>query len=235
MLSSRLRRYLVWSAIAAALVGIYAAAGYWGVPHLLRSSLQNFVATHYQRKLSLGEIRFNPFNLRLDVRDLSLPDRDAQPMLGFGHLQVALQIASLWRRAPSFRNIELEQPFARLLIRSDGTPSRSPRACAFSSTASPWLRAARRSRTARIPRRSRRNCNPSASSCAISARLVRPVTPTPSRGPQRSVNDSAGAATSASTRSHRAVASSSRICAPAHCGLICVNLCISKCPPASSR
>ena len=135
MLSSRLRRYLVWSAIAAALVGIYAAAGYWGVPHLLRSSLQNFVATHYQRKLSLGEIRFNPFNLRLDVRDLSLPDRDAQPMLGFGHLRVELQIASLWRRAPSFRKIELEQPFARLLIRSDGTANLTDLSAPFASDA----------------------------------------------------------------------------------------------------
>ena len=135
MLSSRLRRYLVWSAIAAALVGIYAAAGFWGVPRLIRSSLQNFVTTHYQRKLSLGEIHFNPFNLRLDVRDFSLPDRDAQPMLGFGHLQVELQIASLWRRAPSFRKIELEQPFARLLIRSDGTANLTDLSAPFASDA----------------------------------------------------------------------------------------------------
>ena len=120
MLSSRLRRYLVWSAIGTGLVGIYAAAGFWGVPHLMRSSLQNFVTTHYHRTLTLGEIRFNPFNLRLDMRDVSLPDRDGQPMLGFGRLQVELRFISLWRRAASFRTIELGQPFARLLIRSDG-------------------------------------------------------------------------------------------------------------------
>ena len=135
MLSSRLRRYLVWSVIVAALIGIYAAAGFWGVPRLIRSSLQNLVTTHYQRKLSLGEIHFNPFNLRLDVRDFSLPDRDAQPMLGFSHLQVELQIASLWRRAPSFRKIELEQPFARLLIRSDGTANLTDLSAPFASDA----------------------------------------------------------------------------------------------------
>jgi hypothetical protein len=117
MLSRRLRRYLIWGVIAAGLVGLYAAGGFWGVPRLIRSSLQSFVTTHYHRKVSVGEILFNPFNLRLEVRDFSLPDGDAQPMLGFDYLRIELRIASLWRRAPSFRAIELERPFGRVLIR----------------------------------------------------------------------------------------------------------------------
>jgi hypothetical protein len=135
MLSRRLRRYLIWGAIAAGMVGLYAAGGFWGAPRLIRSSLQSFVTTHYHRKLLVGEILFNPFNLKLEVRDFSLPDGDAQPMLGFAYMRIELRIASLWRRAASFRTIELERPFGRVLIRSDGTANLADLAAPFASDA----------------------------------------------------------------------------------------------------
>ena len=135
MLSRSLRRYLIWGAVGAGLVGLYAAGGFWGVPRLIRSSLQSFVTTHYHRKLSVGEILFNPFSLKLEVRDFSLPDGDAQPMLGFAHMRIELRIASLWRRAASFRTIELERPFGRVLIRSDGTANLADLAAPFASDA----------------------------------------------------------------------------------------------------
>jgi hypothetical protein len=121
MLSSSIRRYLIWLAIAAVLVALYAALGFLGVPRLVRSTAQKFVMEHYHRSVSIGEVHFNPFNLTLEVHDVSLPDSDAQPELGFGRLLVNLQISSLWRRGPTFKEIELERPFARVLVRSDGT------------------------------------------------------------------------------------------------------------------
>jgi hypothetical protein len=121
MLSSRHQRYLIWLAIAVAVVGLYAAAGFMGVPRLIRSQTQKFVTQHYGRSVSVGEIRFNPFSLMLEVRDFSFPDSDAQPELGFGRLLVNLQISSLWHRGPTFREITLEGPFARVLVRGDGT------------------------------------------------------------------------------------------------------------------
>ena len=60
------------------LVVLYAVAGFWAVPHFLRSGLTDFVSTHYKRQLALGEIRFNPFTFKLDVSDFSLPDSDGQ-------------------------------------------------------------------------------------------------------------------------------------------------------------
>jgi len=121
MLSRRIRRWLIAAAVVVFLIGAYAVFGFFGVPHLLRSHLQSFVGTHYKRPLSVGDIRFNPFTLTLEVRALSLPDEDGKPMLGFDRLFVNLGTVSIWRRGPSFQEITLENPFARVLIHQDGT------------------------------------------------------------------------------------------------------------------
>ncbi len=96
----RYRRRLIGLAIVAVLVGGYAAAGFLAVPYYARKGLQDFVHQHYGRTLTLGEIRFNPFTLALDVTGFSLPDADAQPLLAFRGLHVSLQLASVWRASP---------------------------------------------------------------------------------------------------------------------------------------
>ena len=121
MLSRGLRRWIIASAVVLVLVAAYAVFGFLGVPHLLRSNLDSFVSTHYSRHLAIGDIRFNPFTLTLDVRSVSLPDSDGQPMLGFSRLFVNVGLVSIWRRGPSFQEIALEDPFAHALIRPDGT------------------------------------------------------------------------------------------------------------------
>ena len=117
---ARYRRYLIAAGILLVLVGAYAVGGFWGVPHFGRSAAQNFVKTHYGRTLSIGDIRFNPFTLKLDISDLSLPDADGKTLLGFGHLHVDLQMASLWRLGPSFSEILLDKLYVRAVIRRDG-------------------------------------------------------------------------------------------------------------------
>lgn len=116
-----IRRALIATVALAVLVGAYAAIGFAGVPRWLRSGATDYVRTHYQRTLSLGEIHFNPFTLTLDIRDISFPDADSTPMLGAGELRVQLRLASLWRRAASFREILLDRPFAHVLVRPDGS------------------------------------------------------------------------------------------------------------------
>jgi uncharacterized protein DUF748 len=117
----RYRRQLIGLAIAAVLLGVYAAAGFLAVPHFARQGATDFVRTHYARTLSIGAIRFNPFTLNLDVARVSLPDADGQTMLGFERLHVGLQLASLWRLGPSFGEILLERPYVRAVIRPGGT------------------------------------------------------------------------------------------------------------------
>ena len=116
----RYRRYLIGLAIAVVLLGAYAAAGFLAVPYYARRGLQDFVRQHYGRAVAMREIRFNPFTLALDVSGFSLPDADGQPLLSFSRLHVGLQLASLWRFAPSFGEIILEQPYVRAAVRADG-------------------------------------------------------------------------------------------------------------------
>ena len=101
VLPVRIRRLLLWVALPAlVLVLLYTVLGFYVVPRLLRSGVHDFVSKNYHREVALGEIRFNPYTLRLDVRDFSLPDADGKPMLAFQHLLVDLTVASIWRRGP---------------------------------------------------------------------------------------------------------------------------------------
>jgi uncharacterized protein involved in outer membrane biogenesis len=120
MLSRNSRNALYLLASVAVLAGLYTIAGFYGVPRLLRSSVQQFASEHYHRNVAIGEIRFNPYTFALQVRDFSCPDADGKTLLSFGRLLVNLDFASLWRRGASFEVIELERPFARVLIRKDG-------------------------------------------------------------------------------------------------------------------
>ncbi|MBV9345633.1 MAG: DUF748 domain-containing protein [Gammaproteobacteria bacterium] len=116
----RYRRQLIGAAVVAVLVSVYAIAGFWAAPYFVRSNLIDYVRTRYGRTLRIGEVRCNPFTLRAEVRDLSLPDRDGEPLVAFRRLSVDLQLATLWRLAPSFRAITLEAPYVRAVIRADG-------------------------------------------------------------------------------------------------------------------
>jgi hypothetical protein len=106
--------------VAAALVAVYAAVGFWLVPKVLRSKAESFVADNYQRSLSIGEIRFNPFTLQLVVDRFSMPDADGEPLASFEALLVNLELSSLWRRGASFKEISITRPYVRPVIRNGG-------------------------------------------------------------------------------------------------------------------
>jgi hypothetical protein len=115
------RRLILWSAIALVLVAAYALFGFVGVPALIRSQGTAFVMEKYQRTLQLGEIHFNPFTLELTLRDFAFPDSDGKPMLGARRLYVNLQVASLWNRGATFKDIQLERPAVHAQLRTDGS------------------------------------------------------------------------------------------------------------------
>src|SRR5579862_8123731 len=117
----RARRYLVILAILAGLVGLYAAIGFLLVPRWTRSELVRLAASDFGRKLSIGDVRFNPFTWTLRIMDFSFPDADGRPMITFGRLEVALGISSVTQLAPSLSEVILEDPRVRVMVRHDGT------------------------------------------------------------------------------------------------------------------
>ena len=137
MLTRTARRYVIASSVVVFLIVLYTVAGFWAVPHFLRSGVTDFVSTHYGRKVTLGDIRFNPYKFTLDITDFALPDSDGQPLLGFGRLHVDLEAVSLFRLGPSFREIVLEQPLVRAVIRKDGTLNLADLGKGFASSSAP--------------------------------------------------------------------------------------------------
>jgi hypothetical protein len=99
----------------------YTAIGFWLVPRLVRSNLVGFASEQYQRKASVGDITFNPFTLKLELRDFSLPDADGAPLLAFQRLLLDFDVSSVWRLGASLAAVELDAPFARVMLRPDGS------------------------------------------------------------------------------------------------------------------
>ncbi len=108
-------------AIIAALLGLYALLGFQVAPGIVRDQAKAFVRENYGRELQVGEVRVQPFKLQLEVRDLALPDSDAETMLGFTRLFVDFELSSLWERAFVFKDVTLEAPVARAVVRPDGS------------------------------------------------------------------------------------------------------------------
>src|SRR5262245_32357416 len=100
---------------------LYVAFGYWMVPRLVRSNLTDLAREQYGRELSIGEIRFNPFTLVLETRNLSFPDADGAQLLGYERLMLDFDVSSVWKVGASFAAVELDKPYARVLLRPDGT------------------------------------------------------------------------------------------------------------------
>ncbi|MGZ5269074.1 MAG: DUF748 domain-containing protein [Ramlibacter sp.] len=113
-------RWLRWAVVALALLAVYAAAGFWGVPAVLRWQVPRLAAAQLERPASVGEVRFNPFTLRLQLRDLRLADRDGTPLLAVATVDAALDWRSAVRRAWSLRHVHIDAPQARLAIAPDG-------------------------------------------------------------------------------------------------------------------
>jgi hypothetical protein len=114
------KKILVSVAVMAVLVGLYAAAGFYGVPRLVRSQVTELFQRDYGRTVSLGEVRFNPFTFEFEARDFSVPDADGTRMLGFDRFYVNFESSSLWHRAWTFAEIDLDAPYVKLVQRPDG-------------------------------------------------------------------------------------------------------------------
>jgi hypothetical protein len=103
------------------LFGLYVLLGFQVAPGIVRSQAEQFVREQYGRELQLGEVRINPLKLQAEFKELSLPDTDGKPMVAFRRLFVDFEIASLWERAFVFREVLLDAPLARAVIRADGS------------------------------------------------------------------------------------------------------------------
>ena len=109
-----------WGLVALGVLTLYAVLGFWALPLLIQNQLPKLAQAELARRASVGEVKFNPFSLRLEVANLQLAEADGAPLFGIGRLAVELQWRSLIRRAWSFADIRITAPTANLVIAPDG-------------------------------------------------------------------------------------------------------------------
>lgn len=109
-----------WLGGSVGLLLAYTAAGFWLVPALIKDQVPKIGQAELARQASVGEVRFNPYTLRLSARDLRLLEADGAALAAVGELDVELQWKSLLRRAWSFTEIGIKGPRVNLIIEPDG-------------------------------------------------------------------------------------------------------------------
>jgi hypothetical protein len=113
-------RWKRWAIVVAGLLATYALAGFWLVPVVVRQQAASYGKNELARQLSVGEVHFNPFTLRLVANNIALAEADGAPLLSVEALALQLRWRSLVRRAWTFGEVTVTAPRASLLVAPDG-------------------------------------------------------------------------------------------------------------------
>ena len=106
--------------VAAALVLVYALAGFLLLPWAVKRELPRMAEEKIHFRVRVGELAFNPFTLALRAKAFALDEIDGRPVLGFDEASVALEWRSVLRGAWVFSDIRVINPSVRVVISKQG-------------------------------------------------------------------------------------------------------------------
>ena len=104
----------------AALLIVYALAGFFAVPAIVKPRLISSLEQSTGRSVQLGALRTNPFTFSLTVGDFRLLDRDSSLLVSFKELYIRYQITSVFRHAWALAQLHLDTPYVAVRILHDG-------------------------------------------------------------------------------------------------------------------
>ncbi len=107
--------------VTAALVALYAIAGFFIAPPIIRSQLESKLTEQLRHPVAVKEVRLNPFALSLTLREFSISEPDQRPLVGFEEFYVNVEASSVINRALTFSTIRLRHPYAVVTVRPDGS------------------------------------------------------------------------------------------------------------------
>jgi uncharacterized protein involved in outer membrane biogenesis len=112
--------------VVGALALTYLAGGLFIVPAVLKWQLPEQAQSRLGATLSLGHVYFNPLTLTLEMGDVSLRTVREGTLLAADKLRADFEFSSLFRRAWTFADIQLDQPSLRLEFDKDGALNLQP-------------------------------------------------------------------------------------------------------------
>lgn len=99
---------------------VLAALSAWLVPKAVRHALTQNVAELLGRPVDVGEIRFNPFTLALDAKDLVIEQPQSAPLLRIGEIDMRVAWRSIVLFAPILDRVHIDRP-ELTVVRQDAT------------------------------------------------------------------------------------------------------------------
>lgn len=116
----RLFRPIPLTISAVVLLVVYALAGFFLLPYIIKSHVLPAVGEQLGRPVLVQDVQINPFALSITVTGFEIQETDQTALLGFERLYVNFEISSLVRRAYRFDEITLAIPFVSVRILPTG-------------------------------------------------------------------------------------------------------------------
>jgi uncharacterized protein involved in outer membrane biogenesis len=114
----RTRKIAIWVIAIVGFLYLAAVAG----PPLLRNKIASELSAKLHRPVSIEEIWFNPFTMSLTVRGFLVKERQGSATaVSFDELYANLELKSLFRWAPVFKELRLTKPYISLIRNEDHT------------------------------------------------------------------------------------------------------------------
>jgi hypothetical protein len=113
----QLRRALMW--LAAVLVA-FGALGFLIAPLLVKPALEHALSNALARKVTIGQLKINPFALSTTLGDVAVAERgEGPPLLTVGELYLNGALVSLFRFAPVINALRVSRPALHLVRNAD--------------------------------------------------------------------------------------------------------------------
>ncbi|WP_167362687.1 DUF748 domain-containing protein [Pandoraea faecigallinarum] len=109
----RARKTGLW---AAGIIAVFGVVGYFTVPAALKHYAVDKLSAYLERPVSVGDVSFNPYTLRLDLHKVHIGDKaPGQPFVDIGELRLNASWSSLFRFAPVIGELYIDTPVVNIV------------------------------------------------------------------------------------------------------------------------
>src|SRR5262245_36009678 len=105
---------------------LYALAGFVLVPYVLGRYVPRYAQEQLGSHATMGHVSVNPFLLRLEVKGFRLEYPPGQPIVAIDRLLVDFQLSSLFRRAWTFADVQVDGLDLNVEVQPDGSLNFAP-------------------------------------------------------------------------------------------------------------